>query len=335
VENYFSPGNLTALRELALRRTAQRVDDQLLSHMQSHAIAGPWAAGERVLVCIDEHAARPSLVRYARRLADRCARRSWRSYRDGARRASRMPEQGPARRHPASRRATGRRGGDAARPAHRHRNRRYAAANNVTHIVIGKPRKPRWREWLQGSVSHELIRHAGDISVHVIAGTEQGAKPAAGMTHVTRPRFELVPYLWSTGYVLVALGAGLLLDRVLDVTNVALVFLMAVLAAALSFGLGAALFASLLSALCAQLLLSEAALHAQYQRSGERHRARLLPRRGVHRFQPDRAGAAAGRGGAAAGPHHRGPLFVFARSLPVPVRSTTCCGPPRTRSPRC
>ena len=54
ITHYFSPGNLTALRELALRRTAQRVDAQLLSHMQAYAIPGPWAAGERVLVCISE-----------------------------------------------------------------------------------------------------------------------------------------------------------------------------------------------------------------------------------------------------------------------------------------
>ncbi|TIT72808.1 MAG: two-component sensor histidine kinase, partial [Mesorhizobium sp.] len=53
IENYFSPGNLTALRELALRRTAQRVDEQLLNHMQSHAIPGPWAAGAGVDA--DEH----------------------------------------------------------------------------------------------------------------------------------------------------------------------------------------------------------------------------------------------------------------------------------------
>ena len=52
-ESYFSKGNLTALRELALRRTAQRVDEQLLTHMQANAIAGPWAAGERILVCVD------------------------------------------------------------------------------------------------------------------------------------------------------------------------------------------------------------------------------------------------------------------------------------------
>ena len=54
LEHYFSPGNLTALRELALRRTAERVDEQLLTHMQAHAIPGPWAAGERLLVCVSE-----------------------------------------------------------------------------------------------------------------------------------------------------------------------------------------------------------------------------------------------------------------------------------------
>ncbi len=54
LEHYFSPGNLTALRELALRRTADRVDEQLLTHMQANAIAGPWAAGERILVCLSE-----------------------------------------------------------------------------------------------------------------------------------------------------------------------------------------------------------------------------------------------------------------------------------------
>src|SRR5438477_6985328 len=71
LEHYFSPGNLTALRELALRRTAERVDDQLLTHMQAHAIPGPWAAGERILVCVSEDPRAAGLVRYAKRLADR------------------------------------------------------------------------------------------------------------------------------------------------------------------------------------------------------------------------------------------------------------------------
>ena len=71
LEHYFSPGNLTALRELALRRTAERVDEQLLTHMQANAIAGPWAAGERILVCISEDPRAAGLVRATRRLADR------------------------------------------------------------------------------------------------------------------------------------------------------------------------------------------------------------------------------------------------------------------------
>src|SRR6201987_1034396 len=71
LEHYFWPGNLTALRELALRRTAERVDEQLLNHMQANAIAGPWAAGERILVCVSEDPRAAGLVRQAKRLAGR------------------------------------------------------------------------------------------------------------------------------------------------------------------------------------------------------------------------------------------------------------------------
>src|SRR6195256_3000055 len=71
LQHFFSPENLTALRELALRRTAERVDEQLLSQMQARAIPGPWAAGERLLVCINEDPRAAGLVRYGKRLADR------------------------------------------------------------------------------------------------------------------------------------------------------------------------------------------------------------------------------------------------------------------------
>jgi hypothetical protein len=71
LENYFKTGNLTALRELALRRTAERVDEQMRHYMRKHAIQGPWAAGERVLVCINESAGAAELVRTAKRAADR------------------------------------------------------------------------------------------------------------------------------------------------------------------------------------------------------------------------------------------------------------------------
>src|ERR1700689_3143463 len=70
VRHYFQPGNLTALRELALRRTAQRVDNQMVDYMRSHAIDGPWPAGERVLVCVQGGSKASATVRHAKRLAD-------------------------------------------------------------------------------------------------------------------------------------------------------------------------------------------------------------------------------------------------------------------------
>src|SRR5947199_124771 len=71
LQHFFSPANLTALRELALRRTAERVDEQLLTEMQAHAIQGPWAALDRIVVCVSEDPRCAGLVRYANRLADR------------------------------------------------------------------------------------------------------------------------------------------------------------------------------------------------------------------------------------------------------------------------
>ena len=126
---------------------------------------------------------------------------------------------------------------------------RHAAANNVTQIIIGKPNKPRWRELIEGSVSHALIRLAGDISVHVISGKEHDASSPRVAAAAEASGFQFAPYLLSTAYVGTALALGMLLFRVLDVRNIALVFLMAVLASAVAAGLWPALFASVLSAL--------------------------------------------------------------------------------------
>jgi two-component system sensor histidine kinase KdpD len=249
-ENYFSPGNLTALRELALRRTAQRVDDQLLSHMQANAIPGPWAAGDRVLVCIDEQPRGASLIRYAKRQADRLRAPLAALYIETPRSAG-MAEPDKDR-IAASLRLAEQLGGEAITlPGQDIATEiiRHAAANNVTHIVIGKPNKARWRELFEGSVSHELIRHAGDISVHVISGNERDASVSRPMAAVEPGRFQIWPYLWSALHVGVAIAFGTLLFRVLDVRNIALVFLMAVLVSAVQWGLWPALFASFLSAL--------------------------------------------------------------------------------------
>lgn len=251
VQNYFSPGNLTALRELALRRTAQRVDEQLLSHMQSHAIPGPWAAGERVLVCIDAQTRGPSLVRYAKRQADRL-RAPWAALHVETPRATSRPE-AEKDQIAATLRLAEQLGGDAVILPGQEIVReilRYAIANNYTHVVVGKPTGPRWRELFQGSISHDLIRAAGDISVHVISGREGDPTSPRGVATIKAPRLRVQPYLLSAGYVAVATLVGTLLSRALDVQNVALVFLMAVLASAVGGGIWPALFASFAGALC-------------------------------------------------------------------------------------
>src|SRR5215467_1903428 len=181
LEHYFSPGNLTALRELALRRTAERVDEQLLEHMRARAISGPWAAGERILVCVSEDPRSAGLVRYAKRLADRL-RAPWTALCIETRRRQQLTEKERDRIAEAMRLAEALGGEAITIPSASRRIAddviAFAHANNATHIVIGKSQRSRWFEILHGSVVHDLVRRAGNISVHVIAGDELTSEPS-------------------------------------------------------------------------------------------------------------------------------------------------------------
>src|SRR6185295_5753767 len=182
LEHYFSPGNLTALRELALRRTAERVDEQLLTQMQAGAISGPWAAGERVLVCVSEDLRAAGLVRATRRLADRL-HAPWTAISIETRRSLQLSEIERDRLADTLRLAESLGGEALTIPAAGRRIAddviAFAHANNVTQIVIGKSTRSRWFEIMRGSVVHDLVRRAGNISVNVIAGAEPpaGARP--------------------------------------------------------------------------------------------------------------------------------------------------------------
>src|SRR5579885_2552937 len=236
VRHYFQPGNLTALRELALRRTAQRVDEQMVTYMRAHAIAGPWAATERVLVCINEDPSCAAVIRHARRLADRL-RAPWTAIHVETSRAHRLSESERDRIADCLRQAE-RLGGEAVTVPSADVTTGiidYAEAHNFTHIVIAKSRRPRWSEYLRGSVTHQLIRRAGDISVHVIAepASAEPAAPQGGRLPGARPGpLGVGPYIGSMLLVAAALGIGLLLQRFMGVSSVALVFLAAVLASA-------------------------------------------------------------------------------------------------------
>src|SRR5215469_13606539 len=180
LEHFFSPANLTALRELALRRTAERVDEQLLTQMQAGAIAGPWAAGERILVCVSEDPRAAGLVRYAKRLADRL-HGPWIALYIESRRSLQYSEEERDRIADTLRLAETLGGEAVTIPS---ADRRiaddvigYAETHNVTHIIIGKSSRSRWFEILHGSVVHDLVRRSGNISVHVIAGDVVGGDP--------------------------------------------------------------------------------------------------------------------------------------------------------------
>lgn len=252
IRHYFQPGNLTALRELALRRTAQRVDEQMVHYMQAHAIQGPWATSDRVLVCVHESPGGPSLVRYGRRLADRL-RAPWAALHVETSRAQRLNDKQRDQVAECLRLAE-RLGGEAVTiPAADVTTGiiDYAEQNNFTHVVIAKSPRPRWLEYLVGSVTHNLIRRAGDLSIHVIAdqgGTPEATGEAESLVMRAEP-FRFEPYIASAGMVLIALIIGLVFDRFFDISNVALVFLTAVLVSAVTYGRAASLVACLISVL--------------------------------------------------------------------------------------
>jgi two-component system sensor histidine kinase KdpD len=256
LEHFFSPANLTALRELALRRTAERVDEQLLSELQAHAIQGPWAAGERFLVCISEDQRAAGLVRYAKRLADRL-HGPWTALYVEGRRSLQLSEEERDRVADTLRLADTL-GGEAVTLPSGDRNIAedvigYAQANNVTQIIIGKSTRTRWFEILHGSVVRDLVRRSGNISVHVIAGDAVAGQPIPKKS--TRPAerdetFDPKPYLFSLVAVAIALGAAELVNDWIGVENVDLVFLTAVVGVAVRFGRWPSLLASLVSALC-------------------------------------------------------------------------------------
>jgi len=239
-QNFFLPGNLAALRELALRRTAQRVDAQVLDYMRAHAIQGPWEAGERLLVTVDARPGTAAAIRQARRLADRL-RAPWTAIhvetgkereaeRDRVAQGLRLAERmgAAAVTVPAANAVDG--------------VLQFARAGNITHIVTVAGRGNRWLDLLRPPLAVAIIRRAPDISVHVVpdrGGVRQKPEPVAAPSR--RPQAR--EFLGAAAYSLAALGAALLLRQTLAVSNVALVLLVAVLASAVTFGLWPSLLA--------------------------------------------------------------------------------------------
>ncbi len=248
IGNFFRRGNLTALREITLRRAANRVDDQMRAYMQSREIPGPWAAGERLMVCISPGALGERLIRSARRLADEwhC---DWRAVYvespDHARLSAAEQEQIA---HALTRaEELGAKTVTLSGSPLQQVLLDYARRHNITRILVGKPLRPIWQERLQGSLVNRLIRESGPIDIFVISGEQQEAAPLPARRFF--PHRPLNRYLWSVLLVTAATLLSFLIRDYITPTNLVMVYLLAVVIAAINLGKGPSMLASLLGVL--------------------------------------------------------------------------------------
>lgn len=260
LDNYFSRGNLLALRELALRAAAERVDDDMSVFMRAHAIAGPWPARGRLVVCIDATAASENLIRTTKRLADQrhlpwtavCVQTL------GTIVGAHAREQLDANLALASQLGadtavlTADRIGEAIVE--------YARTHNAAQIVIGRSRDVRHRLWPRRKLAQWLFEYANDFEITVVSEADTAAAQRnATASAVVRPRRWL-----STREALLALvfaaGAAVIswfLEPWVGNSSLALIFLLAVTFAGATGGLWAALLSGVTGFLAHNYLFTE------------------------------------------------------------------------------
>ena len=246
IQKFFRKGNLTALRELTMRRAAERVDHQMLDYMNTRAISGPWAAGERLLVCISPGTLSERLVRTGRRLADELKAEWLAVYvetpdqagmsseqRDRVARILQLAEQLGAYSVSLPGRSVAETVMD------------YARQRNVTKVIAGKPLRSRWIDWLRGSVVDQLVRRSGSIDVYVVSS--EGNSSVKQVVENWQPHRPWRRYLWGLILVAAATGLNAIIDPFISPTNLVVIYLLAVLLAAIYLGRGPAILTSILS----------------------------------------------------------------------------------------
>ncbi|MDX2234839.1 MAG: sensor histidine kinase KdpD [Hyphomonadaceae bacterium] len=249
LRHYFAPGNLSALRELAMRRAADRIDEQVRGHRRARGETAPWATRERILVCIDDRPESAEVVRHAKRIADR-ARAPWIAAHVQTARESRLSESERTRIADTLRLAARLGAETATLPGDRVADTllAFAREQNVTQIVVGKAKRPAVFATVYGSVVRDLIDRAETIAIIVVPEAEAARRRHLGNL-ATWP--VLTPLSVAEGVLLagIATVAAYPLDAVVGVTNLTLVYLAAVLVSALTRGLWAGLFTGLAAAL--------------------------------------------------------------------------------------
>ncbi|HEY8163253.1 MAG TPA: sensor histidine kinase KdpD [Methylocystis sp.] len=247
IQNFFTARNLTALRELALRRTADRVDDQMVDFLRQGAVEGPWATTERLLVCVGADTSSQKIVRAAARLAtglnapwialhveksgeDEQDAESIKHIHEALHLAERLGAQ--------IERLSG---SDLAGEV-----LRYARRENITQIVIGRSRASFFGRLLRRSLTDEIVRRSHDVAVQVVIGEER--QQAAKKRRWLQPGNGYWAGAAAAGLsVALTVGVGYMLDRWLSLPNLSVIFLIPVVLCAAQFGLWPAVMAAILA----------------------------------------------------------------------------------------
>ena len=240
IRQFFRKGNLTALRELALRRTADHVDTAVRDYRRDHAIEQTWPVNERLLVCIRPNPDSPGLVRGARRLAARL-RAEW--FAVWVESPGQSALSAGERRHLAAAFALAEQlGAQTATiigPSVSEAVLRFAREHNVSKLVVGKPAHPRWRDRLRGSLVDDLVRTSGELDVFVIAG-EAAERLEDGPRRRSSPR----GYAFAAAVVLAATLVSIPLAALVDKLNLVMIFLLGVVLVATRYGRGPSVLAA-------------------------------------------------------------------------------------------
>ncbi|HLK39623.1 MAG TPA: sensor histidine kinase KdpD [Polyangiaceae bacterium] len=247
VENFFRKGNLIALRELALRSTAERVDAQMRTYRTAHGITRVWATTERVLVCVGPSPSSARLLRAARRMAASLHAPCIAAYVETPA-ALRMSD-ADRRRLAENLRLAELLGFEAVtlqgeRAAEE--TVRYARSHNVTKIVLGKPTHSRWRNLVSTSFLEDIVRSSGEIDVYVISGDEGPAR-AAGPRR--RPRTRPLAYAAAVGASIASTGVAWFFFGRRQLADVVMVYLLGIILVSLRFGYGPSICAAVVSVL--------------------------------------------------------------------------------------
>ncbi len=246
IENFFRKGNLIALRELALRVTAQHVDAEMRHYMRDHAIHETWPVRERLLVCIGPSPSSIRLVRAAKRMAEglgaewivayvetAAQTRLTQDARDRVAQTMRLAEQLGAETHT----LTGGRMSDEILA--------FARARNVSKIVVGKPERPLWKRIAAGSIVDTLVQGSGEIDVYVISGDRDDSRPMPPRTWQSQT--EWTPYVAALVVVAISTAIAWAMFPYFAVSNLIMVYLLGVIIVATRYGRGGSLLATLLS----------------------------------------------------------------------------------------